>query len=269
MAVFPFRMYTARECADIASGLRKSIDDWSVDWLSATPGQIDFRNVAGAEDAVLLNLQLSQAAADEIVGIYTEQGTVLVAPSTTLAQKYLDEVVGIDNLERLPEDAMSLDSSLAEKVAVDGLAELAARLSPIDSDPSEFSASADLTGHAIGRLFVRGSGSGVLSISYAEFDIDLLVGAGRVAAYVEPVQVVETGGLAPIMPALVNERMELEAHVGSTVVTIGELERLAVGDVVKLDQSIETSPKLLTRGGEPVVNGRLGNSKGHKALQVY
>jgi flagellar motor switch/type III secretory pathway protein FliN len=262
-------MYTAQECADIAGGLRKLIDAWSVDWLAATPLRIAFRNVGGAEDAVLLNLQLSQAAADEIVGIYTEQGAVLTAPATTLAQKYLDEVVGIDNLERQPDDAMTLDSALAEKMAIEGLADLAARLSPIDSDPHEFAAPANLTARAIGRLFVRGSGSGVLTISYAEFDIEYLVGAARVAAYVEPVQVAEAGALAPIMPALVDERMELEAHIGSTVVTIGELERLAVGDVVKLDQSIETSPKLLTRGGEPVVNGRLGNSKGHKALQVY
>ena len=269
MTVLPFRMYTVQECAKVANGLRETIHGWSSDWLSEPPLRIEFRNVGGPEDAVLSAILLAQATGGEIAGACTEQGDVLIAADTELAQKYLDELVGMDNLERLPEDSMPLDSVLAGKVSGDGLSELAARLSPVSGDRGDFNALTGLTPTDIERLFVRGSGSGVLAISYTEFEIELLVGAGSVSAYVEPVQVLVTGGVAPIMPALVDESMILEAHVGSTVITIGELERLAVGDVVKLDQSIDASPKLLTRSGEPVVNGRLGVCEGHKALQVY
>jgi hypothetical protein len=269
VVILPFRMYTSSECASIVSGLRQAVEAWSLEWLAVTPLQLDFRNVNGDEDTALSPLQNSLAVADGIFGVCSTPASVCIAPATIIPERFLQSMLGMDSHEQISADAIGLDGKLGAKVIADGLAELTSTLLGITPGPSDRSSIAQLTASDLARLFTRGAGCGVISMSYKEFDIHLLIGPELVTPYVDPIQVNEIGGLEPVMPALVDERIELIAHLGHTDVTIGDLERLSVGDVVKLDQSIDTSPTLLTRSGEQVVSGRLGDNQGHKALQVY
>ena len=59
-----------------------------------------------------------------------------------------------------------------------------------------------------------------------------------------------------------------ENGIQSTQVSIGDIENLAVGDVVKLDQSCDSPIKLSVNRQRPAADGQLGMRSGYKAVKL-
>jgi flagellar motor switch protein FliM len=75
------------------------------------------------------------------------------------------------------------------------------------------------------------------------------------------------GELPRARAALAAQRVSLRADLGTTVLTVGQVNDLAVGDVVMLDQRFDARVRLGTAGRQ-LAQGQLGVSGGHRALRI-
>lgn len=268
MTVHPFRMYRADESADIVRAFTETIALWNRQWFPSAAYRIEFRNVEGNKDPLAAWIHAGLEGAEELVGSCCADGIALSLQCERAAKSLLGLGVGARDAEVSP-DSPSQNRRLERQLMVDCLGDLMAQISGTDRAQQTLlnvSSSAEMAQDA---RFIRGGGAGVLTVLYDDFEVQLLLSASLLSPQVPAIRIKKIGKLIPVMATIVDQHVALRAELGNTVLTIGDLDRLAVGDVVRLDQSIDTTPKLATHGGTEVVSGRLGSSGGHKALQVY
>jgi hypothetical protein len=269
MAVLPFRMYNTDECASIVQGLGNAVGIWNRQWFSALDYGLEFRNVEGKSDETAARIRRGVDRSSTVFGSFSSDCLALTVDGDIAAKHMvglLSEEVGDGAALSAALPAKSdFDELLERQLVADCLGDMTAQVCGVTASQQR-----PLTEMAAfeARL-IRGCGSGVLTITYNDFYIELILGPELVSRYVPPIQVRKIGKLTPLLGTIVDRPVQLRAELGTTLVTIGDLDRLAVGDVVKLDQSIEIAPKLVTLSGDKVVNGRLGSMGGRKALQVY
>ncbi|KQQ96166.1 FliM/FliN family flagellar motor C-terminal domain-containing protein [Massilia sp. Leaf139] len=119
-------------------------------------------------------------------------------------------------------------------------------------------------------LYARGAGAVVLSIAVGSVRASLLLDGACVRALAAPAGALHLPPLGKIdlQGALAGTGLTLDLTVGSAQVGLNHLLALAVGDVIRLDTSVEQPVALRLPSGAAVLNGYMGKSGGQLAVEL-
>jgi hypothetical protein len=121
-----------------------------------------------------------------------------------------------------------------------------------------------------GALYARGAGAVVLSIAVGGARASLLLNGPCVHALAAPAG---TPALPPLTrvdlhDVLSGTGVALDLTVGTARVGLNNLMSLAVGDVIRLDTSVEQPVAMRLASGAIVLNGYMGKSDGRLAVEL-
>ena len=277
MVVRPFRFYSERELADIETGVAEILQAWTKHWFPAPRMRFDLRNVEGREDPLESAVTTTVDPANPGHGVYSERVVVLATTAAPLAAALLGvpadrgatqaAAAETGTMASLPRDGH--DEKIVNSMLRSCLSDLAARIGGDGAARSVTLAAADPGKLGLAARLVRGSGSVAVELRCDGFGLQLLVAQSALEAWLAPISVKRLGGVSPLLQGVVDRSVALQAELGRTQLTIGELRELTTGDVLRLDQSIETAPVLMTDSGAEVARGRLGSRDAHRALQLF
>lgn len=289
MEVRLFRLYGASECRRIAQRTMESLAEWSQDWLPSAGLSATFRNVAGPQDPILSELdaesQLMISGRCESLLVVMMRGApagllqlLPVTGGVRGADAELERSLQNEVAVRCARDLSNYFSSQAQaQKTADGpsvpveTVRVAAAALPAPGKGTEAAATGliKVEKKTLAPLLQPGSGWGVLTLSCDAHQLKVLLGPGYLLQLLDsnyPPR--PRGGLAQGVSALGDRRIVLAAELGNTTLTIGDLENLRVGDVIRLDQSCDARVQLRVVNGVYLAEGRLGRMAESKAMQL-
>ena len=265
--VTPFRLYTDRECSQIARAFAPAAAEWSRRWFGEETPSLVFRSIAGTRESSLRGFRGDANEQQHFCGSFAHGFIAAYADTPELRTSICSLMLHAELEPATAQDSGALQSvqmGLLSACLFDLVSGLFASRTRVDEDWSSLPPAAQL----MTRLGRTGSGWGILAIEYRGLGVEYLVGPRLVNTIVAPRLTRKLGDLKPAKQAIVNEVGQLRAELGSTMLTIGQFENLAVGDVVRLDQSIDTRVRLVTASGVEVASGHLGTADGYMAVQA-
>jgi flagellar motor switch/type III secretory pathway protein FliN len=259
MNVVPFRLYDTANCRRIGQGLTAVLTAWSRDWLATSDVDVSFRNVKGGSDPALDQLKRQS----RVLGSVATDALFVVSSGGKLSNL----------LQLLPEPDGDYDKALKgrlqDELALRCIEDLYCLISGQVTVSRQLVNGEEIATATLKRVFRPGSGWGVLSIGGSKGQLLMLLGQEHLRRYVEPRLPLEPlGGLAEGFSALLNQAVTVSAELGSTSLTIGDFRNLAVGDVVRLDQSCDAPIDLRVGRGRRLAFGQLGTQGGSKAVRL-
>jgi len=118
--------------------------------------------------------------------------------------------------------------------------------------------------------FVKGCGWCFCVVHIEDVSLNLALDLTIIRQLIELPSLVtnKKSGLTSLSKAIVNGELVLNAVVASLDLTLGELQQLQVGDVIRLDKNIDETIPLCNSAGETVFSGYLGKQNNHKAIML-
>ncbi|MDK2125131.1 FliM/FliN family flagellar motor C-terminal domain-containing protein [Parachitinimonas caeni] len=113
----------------------------------------------------------------------------------------------------------------------------------------------------------RGDGALICTLSLGPRSAYLYLGSGLFSKSLS--KPAARGKLALLPAALTHQRLQLALELGEVTLTLGQLETLAIGDVVRLGTNIDQPAKLITTDGRMVCHGHIGACEGVRAVEVF
>ena len=259
----PFRIYGATGLAALQGLLHERVGAWLADWFGDPLASTTLRNVQGTADPLLP----AAVGAALVLGGQSDAFLVMLgaqSPGLGLLRGLLGSGEGV----LIPADAdASLSARLERGVAAHSLQALYQTLAETTASVSRRDDDSGVSAVALRRIFRPGSGWAVLEISRQGCCLPVLLGPALLAALRPPRNTPRRGDLPRARSALAGQRITLRADLGATTLTVGQVNELAVGDVVKLDQRFDASVHLGTPSRQ-LAQGRVGMHDGHRAIRL-
>ncbi|WP_374357310.1 FliM/FliN family flagellar motor switch protein [Chitinimonas sp.] len=121
---------------------------------------------------------------------------------------------------------------------------------------------------ALTLLCRPGSGASLLTLTVANQPLRVLLPACQLAA-ARQVSPTLLPPLAPLRSALARQPVNLTVELGSTALTLGALQTLALGDVLTLPLPLGQALQVLAPGHVPLCQAQLGAAQGHYAVELF
>lgn len=266
MSAHPFRIHAPAALAQLGSALRERAEAWLAEWFGDRHAEIALRNVAGSDDPLLRALPATAGGA-LVLGGQREAFLVMLGEHGD-AMELLRSLLAAGQGTLVPGEAgASLAGRLERGVAERALQSLYEMLSAssagvVARDPALQRAAPELQ-----RIFRRGSGWAVLDVVRDGRVLPVLLGPELLQPLLPTRSTERRGGLPRARTALAAQRVTLRADLGTTTLTVGQVNDLAVGDVVMLDQRFDARVRLGTADRQ-LAQGQLGVSSGRRALRL-
>ncbi len=266
MAAHPFRIHSADSLARLEAALRERAGVWLHEWFGDRNAGIALRNVAGKDDPLLRALPAPSDGA-LVLGGQREAFLVMLGEHGD-ALDMLRGLLGAGQGALLAGEAgASLAGRLERGVAEQALHSLHQKLSGSTVALSARGSLAPGSSPQMRRIFRRGSGWVVLEIVREGCALPLLLGPELLAPMLPVRGPQRRGELPRARSALAAQRITLRADLGATTLTVGQVNDLAVGDVVTLDQRFDAPVRIGTRERQ-LAQGQLGVSGGRRAVRL-
>lgn len=266
MSAHPFRIHAPAALAQLGSALRERAEAWLAEWFGDRHAEIALRNVEGSDDPLLRALPATAGGA-LVLGGQREAFLVMLGEHGD-AMELLRSLLAAGQGTLVPGEAgASLAGRLERGVAERALQSLYEMLSAssagvVARDPALLRAAPELQ-----RIFRRGSGWAVLDVVRDGRVLPVLLGPELLQPLLPTRSTERRGGLPRARTALAAQRVTLRADLGTTTLTVGQVNDLAVGDVVMLDQRFDARVRLGTADRQ-LAQGQLGVSSGRRALRL-
>ena len=267
MNSYLFRIYTAAELERISGGLHLLLGEWVQNWYGSDATTLAVRNVMGYEDDLANGLVAAIDAA--------ESAPRALRHIIPIQQRGEQGPAFLSNMAPKPcrqDQDFAFDTVMADRLAVflqqaafDDLLALSTEQASNDAQ-WHFNAGTG-TAQRVVRKLRRGSGWCVANLTRGETVLSLLVSPALVNNWVSRPKPSTQGGLPRVRALLADQSVTVQANLGSTTLTIGDIRQLAVGDVVRLDASVD-APVQLIASGQRVAEGLLGSFEGSKAISL-
>jgi len=259
--VSAFRLYGESNRKQIEQQLQELLDGWSREWFDESNLEIGIRNVSGSEDSVWQQLN-SQS---QLFGDVDSEILIFVTTNGKL-NPFLQLLPTVDSAKG---SDPALERQIQIAVASRCVQDLAQQLIPREPVEQELNSGKDIEGDTLARLFRPGSGWGVVTVARDDLSLVVLLGPEILQRAADlPRRPQPRGGLPDAFSALASQPLALRAELGSTSLTIGEIENLAIGDVIKLDQSCDTPIRISVGMQQTIADGQLGLQSGNKAVKL-
>lgn len=267
MNSYLFRIYTAAELDQISAKLHLLLGGWVQSWYGSAAATLSVRNVMGYEDDLANGLVIAIDAAES-----TRRRLKHIIPIQQRADQ-LPAFLGNVAPKRSQQDQdFAFDAAIADRwamslqqAAFDDLLALSAEQASNDAQ-WHFNAGTG-TAQRVVRKLRRGSGWCVANLTRGEAVLSLLISPALVNNWVSRPKPSTQGGLPRVRALLADQSVTVQANLGSTTLTIGDIRQLTVGDVVRLDASVD-APVQLVASGQRVAEGLLGSFEGSKAISL-
>ncbi len=266
MAVSPFRIYSAPECAAIAAALENALCRWSRRWFGTGKLVLEFDNINGLPGVLPGQLQAFGSDLPHYGDAESQWCTLLpdAAARDALDRSLLGTPGGAQRDGEEGSFLLALQADMAAQCLVD-----IGRAFPGEAQPrAGQELGAAQVGGMLRRAAVCGSGWGLARLRLGALELPLLLGPAVSAGIVPAKPLRLLGALDSARQAIIRQPASLSAALGGTALTIGEFEGLRVGDILRLDQRVDEAVSLVTPGGEVVASGQLGAREGRKAVRL-
>jgi hypothetical protein len=267
MAVYPFRHYTASECTLLEEALLPGSRDWVQTWFGRGAPTLRFRGLSRPGEDILDWLEPACGESHDWLGSEPE-GYLLPIPDPALSAALAGLMLKAEQgFGMTSADSQALDR-LQEAMSQDCLGDLLFRLLGVRVGAEDWQRASRRPPAEFTCLRLYGSGWGLLTLACVDLRIPIILGPPMLQSRLPLAELRHLGGLAPARKALRRRPASLRAELGSTRLTIGQFEKLKAGDVLKLDQPLDTSISLVTPTAVKVASGQLGVSGGRKAIRL-
>lgn len=253
-----FRLLGESECRDLAQALAEPTSAWAADWFSMSP----------AVDVRVGNIDMDSLAADAARECWTAgegDAWAAILPSAAARKAVLARIQGGG------EGVAETLSPVAARLADSCLERLIAALLPRGTDAA--AAKTDSVGKMrAGELALSHGGGAVAGeLMLDRCTVPFFLGPALVERYVPFIQSVLDGPpLARRSEGLGKESVRVQVTAGAAELTLDELSRLSIGDVIRLDRKVEEGFAVGLAGGQAQSIGRslLGTRNERKAIRL-
>lgn len=256
MKIRPYRIYATSQQSKVAHSVSAVLASWASDWMIAGHTSVE-TDVTSLSDCMHtdINWLLCQVKDEPLLAIGCEARWLSQLRTLLLGDS-------IDASQTVAAEAMMQELSYA---ALLDLSERIMRTTSlslrqgIELKPGPMPHILDQPGSADIALQVRIPHETTMRLLLTAEIIDALLGQHTIPA-MAPV--------TPMLRALDDERVVLEAVVGEGELTLDELRTLAAGDVIPLRRRVNQEIVLQIDHATPVCGGFLGNAHGRLAVQL-
>lgn len=265
MAVTPYQLLGASSARALEAGVADALVRWSAAWCPLPDYLV---RCADASGAAAHRPQFSSVR-------QLDGGACVWAAVPAGLPRWLEQAIfSLDDCDAA--DGRHLPSPLGAAVAGDALAALLDELAQAltgrvlrpDSRPDPQPIAGQTPEQAPpGALLRHGSGAVVCTVQLGAHALRLLAPPEalppRPASPAHPAL-----PLAPLHHALSRLPVRLEVELCDTMLTLGHLDTLAVGDVLALPAGIDHPLRVTAPGAAPVCHAHLGAVQGHRAVEL-
>jgi len=259
---YPFRLLGRSTVDFLVTRAQQSLERWRTDWMletkftvacaAATADQVSDINAADWRQHQLLS--------GVSVLIYA-QPTLLQSIEHIIFGKSKTQITNEPNQPSYIALGVAKDAhkNLFESL-IHGLTEQTSQSLPSAHDQSTFN-----------RLFQKGSATALCTIKFHHEVINLLLpykSIPKTAKSGEENQSLPPVKMSSLNQALTNTLVTLNVEVGGAELTLGHLNTLAVGDVLRLDSSLDGGISVSGPGTLPICNAHLGRLAGSYAIEL-
>jgi len=241
------RPYKTSELVAIEKGFGDIVAPWLDAWQREKVESLTARNVVGNKD--ILGNSLA-----ELVAIRVTRAIALLANRDSMARiLFVKEDLG----------RSAAPKGVRDKVVDDCLSDLALLFNHVGSCTNQ-------RAELLRPHFHFGSGWAVVTVVFGGKSLVFLLGPELCTRFAGERPVRPPRGQLPTLLAAISDKpLAFGVELGSTTLTIGQIQNLAVGDVVRLDTASTQPVALVSKSGYIVSNGYLGASDIRKAVQLY
>lgn len=247
-----FKLLNATERAWLARGVRAAAVDWLTAWLPGTaPGPVQCLDASERASSRLAREPLRW------VGCAHRDAVLSMALDRDLEQALVRHLFGCD-----------ARGALVGDVTTAALADLGQRLlgGAAGSEPAAPSARPPAP-----ESWRRGAGAAIVEIDVAGAVLALLASpewvAARLAARPRPAAAPRAEPIDP-RQCIGHADVRVQVWAGSASLELGLLHTLAVGDVIRLDSTIEQALRITVQGRDSERRAFLGQLEGRRAVQL-
>lgn len=257
----PFILYGQSEISRLTATLEPIMSNWIQQWLADAQAQV----------------HCTQAGPDSLT-----DGEWLHAKSSKGSHLYINrpssfsKLMTLELFGDLPKSAglgdtpSPLVADAIQSILLGLIKAVNAGLSPNKSNDDEFVL---IKQEPPTAEFLEGSGACLVALKIGTFSLQILISA---QLSLEFFRAKGTGASRKsTLPALENaleqiqtKSVKLYAFLGEAEIDIGTLQTISVGDVIRLDTSVDQPAQLTTESGVSLCNGYLGASENFKSLQL-
>jgi hypothetical protein len=258
MRVRPFYLVGDAHLQACERKVRQAVADWAQAWFATAPAiGVECVHADGAEAARMKVGAMVAGAAQEWFAAWPDAGFEAALACALAGNRVGGAAEAIGSIERRLLDRVRAD--LVRQVAIASGVEAAAASEAAGGETQEL----------LQAAAAKGGGCVAASVALEGARLRLLVGPGLIKRMVEsPRRLAPARRLDSCLEALVGKALEMQGVAGRVTLTIGDLQSLKAGDILRLDRSIGEPVLLESPGGQPVGQGYLGKSEGQRALQV-
>ncbi|OUS03256.1 hypothetical protein A9Q81_07670 [Gammaproteobacteria bacterium 42_54_T18] len=255
----PFTLYSSAQKNEIVFQLTAVLQQWSNAWMGEHNITCELKESHELGPKKVATFQhLINEAGNEDQGIdpyfYKNMNMFLCVDNPSLKYQ-MKLLLGTSNTSETFSDEQS-------QLIVDCYRELVDELSNIGKDEGINDTKV--------TPWTKGCGWCFFDVSIDGFSFDLAISRNIVDAYIElpALRLDKKKGLQPLKQAVVNGDVALNAVVASLELTLGELQQLQIGDVVRLGKNINEMIPLCNDNGDAVCAGYLGKRNNKKAIML-
>jgi flagellar motor switch/type III secretory pathway protein FliN len=262
MQVRPYILYGQTALENMEISARRLLQDWADDWgmsgvsLSAVQPVIGFGEGGSPESVLAYKIDDGKwALFIQDKELFEDMGSLLLH----------------DNRVR-PRQGLLKDSVVTD-IIMQALAELACRLSGSDVSDRSSPVESTLRQHVSPLTNLSGSGIVYLEVRISDSTMRLWISAqlAQALASADAVAVDQDNGLDSLIPAgeaLGGQTVPVQVTLGNAELTVDALCSLQVGDVIRLDESLNEPARVAFAQSETACKGFLGQKNGNLAVQL-
>ena len=253
----PFSLLKKREIDACLARAQEAMREWKANWCPAAAFEIECLpacDVAmGLRDG---HWRAHGAAGDTALWCFQTAG---------FARQIEHTVFNLDHASRSKDRRATSD--IAERVAAEAGESLAASLlhhlsaAPLASRPD--------AGSLPAWLFRRSAGAALLRVGSGDNRLCILIPNALLPGKSKPVRQAALEPVTPLATALTGITAHLRAELGQVEMTLGQLNSLALGDVITLPVGIDQPLKLFAGKRHLVSLAYLGKQDGNRAVEVF
>ncbi len=265
MNVRPFRLLGATVLRDLDEKANEAIRGWVDAWFAAPPTALrdGVRMRATTRDS------LGVAVEDQWWRIIGPHPYWVALHIPTGARRVLAEHLhGFRQAGSLPDRSSSLSQQLVNRVFLD----LGQRLLTTFGMKLEAGAARTVQQAPVPSVWGQGSGAAMAEMQASGEHLLILLPPELTARGIGQAPTETTQALARRSASLDSQAVKLRAWVGDAELSVHAMQSLRVGDVIRLNCSIDQPLRLLldaaSREEKPLAKGYLGTAQGHRAVQL-
>jgi len=243
-----FKPYNASELSALYKAFKTKIELWSKEWFSEADITFTVDNAYSISDEDQKTFMEFECRGGESLKLVLDKTASLGLTASLLGNISVGSIDGSDEYQKLNEKAV--ESLMGQFTAVSGNASEGTSL--------------------MGRTFDFGEGWLAICIKIDNIELMLFSSLEYNQTYIKSVGYVarERVALQPRPQSILNEDMTVVASLGTVELSVGEVNQLAIGDVVTLNHGFADPIHIASIDGRPIAKGMLGQSEGNKALHL-